>query len=268
MNVKMTLSEINIYPIKSLGGISLSASLVEERGLQYDRRWLLVDRDGVFITQREHPEMTLFKLAFTESGFTILHTKSHQQKIIPFQPQTSEKIKVTIWNDTCNAIRVDKKLDLWFSELLSMNCSLVYMPTDEKRLVEKKYYQTDQLVSFADAYPFLIIGQASLDDLNLHLKTPLPMNRFRTNFVFTGGEAFCEDSWTDFQIANVGFRAVKPCARCVITTTNQDTGERSKEPLATLSKYRKFGNAVLFGMNIICKSTGEISVGDKIILKS
>ena len=266
MNKSLVLSEINIYPVKSLGGISLSRSLVEEKGLQYDRRWMLVDNLGSFLTQRTHPEMALFKLSFAENCLIVLHTKSHQQKIIPLRPQTKDKIKVTIWNDSCSAVRVDNLLDEWFSDLLSVKCSLVYMQEEEKRFVEKKYYQADHLVGFADAYPYLIIGQASLDDLNSRLIESLPMNRFRPNFVFAGGKPFEEDGWSDFSIGEVKFKAVKPCDRCVITTTNQDTAERQDEPLRTLSIYRKFGNKVLFGMNLISMSFGTVSVGDRIKL--
>jgi uncharacterized protein YcbX len=229
---------------------------------------MLVDDQGTFLTQREHPEMALFKLSFKENGLSVLHTKSNQQKVIPFQPQTSEKISVTIWNDRCSALRVNSVLDEWFSDLLSLKCKLVFMPEKEIRLAEKKYYQPDQLVGFADAYPFLIIGQSSLDDLNSRLDTPLPMNRFRPNFVFTGGTPFEEDGWNDFFIGSLEFKAVKPCARCVITTTDQETAERNKEPLKTLSEYRNFGNKVMFGMNLICKSTGKIFCGDKITLKN
>lgn len=144
------------------------------------------------------------------------------------------------------------------------------MPETEKRIVDKerKYVDDEQLVSFADGYPFLIIGQSSLDDLNKRLASPVPINRFRPNFVFTGGDAFEEDNWKDFFIGNLKFRAVKPCDRCVITTTNQETAERNEEPLKTLSTFRKFGNKVLFGMNVISYSTGAVSVGDKINLQS
>ena len=140
------------------------------------------------------------------------------------------------------------------------------MPESEKRNVDKKrkYISESHIVGFADAYPFLIIGQSSLEDLNSRLQEPVPMDRFRTNFVFTGGEPYCEDNLDDFKIGDVEFFAAKPCARCVITTTDQQTGKRYKEPLGTLSKYRNFDNKVMFGMNVICKSSGIVSVGDEI----
>lgn len=260
----LSLSEIFIYPIKSLGGISVDSAIVKERGLKYDRRFLLVDENKTFMTQRDFPQMALLKTSFAKNGFDVLNTKDNSSTFIPFETNSTEKINVQIWDDFCNSVQVSKILDAWFSEALNKKCSLVYMPNDERRIVEKKYVDEDHIVSFADAYPFLIIGQASLDDLNSRLETRLPMNRFRPNFVFTGGKSYEEDNWKNFKIGDIKFEAVKPCARCVITTTNQETAERSNEPLKTLSEYRKNNNKVMFGMNVVCKSTGTIFVGDKI----
>jgi len=170
---------------------------------------------------------------------------------------------VVIWEDVVIGEFYNHEIDEWFSDILGIKCRLVKMPESTKRIVDTTYAK-NKIVSFADGYPFLIIGQASLDDLNSRLEKPLPMNRFRTNFVFTGGKPFEEDNWKKFKIGNVIFQAVKPCARCVITTTNQDTAERLYEPLLTLSKYRKTNNKVNFGMNLICESTGEVMIGDKI----
>jgi uncharacterized protein YcbX len=261
---QLILSEIYIYPVKSLGGISVDSAIVEERGLKYDRRCLLVDENNIFMTQRDFPQLALLKLSFQEKGFRVLNTKDNSHVVIPFEPESNENISVTIWDDICNAVNVGKDIDDWFSNAINKKCSLVYMPDDEKRIVEKKYIKDEHIVSFADAYPFLIIGKSSLDDLNTRLDKPIPMNRFRTNFVFTGGKPYEEDDWHDFKIGDVKFSAVKPCARCVITTTDQDTAERSAEPLITLSKYRNVNNKVMFGMNLICNKTGNISVGDKI----
>ena len=263
---QLILSEIYIYPIKSLGGISVDSAIAEARGLKYDRRFLLVDENAMFMTQRDFPQLTLLKLSFSESGFEVLNTKDNSRLIIPFESDSNKNISVTIWDDVCKAVKVGKDFDDWFSNAINKKCSLVYMHDDEKRIVEKKYIKDELIVSFADAYPYLIIGQSSLDDLNMRLDNPLPMNRFRTNFVFTGGNPFEEDNWNDFRIGDVNFKAVKPCARCVITTTNQDTAERSSEPLKTLSTYRKFNNKVLFGMNVVCFNNGYVSVGDKIYL--
>jgi uncharacterized protein YcbX len=262
----LLLSEIYIYPIKSLGGISIDSAYADKRGLKYDRRYLLVDETGMFITQRDFPQLALFKLSFSEKGFKVFNSVDNSFLVIPFGSDSKENISVTIWDDVCKVVKVGNDYDDWFSNAINKKCSLVYMPDEEKRIVEKKYINEEHIVSFADAYPFLIIGQSSLEDLNSRLETPLLMNRFRTNFVFTGGNPFEEDNWKDFKIGDVEFKAVKPCARCVVTTTNQDTAERSAEPLKTLSDYRKINNKVMFGMNVICNKPGIVSINQKIDL--
>ncbi|MBK9096934.1 MAG: MOSC domain-containing protein [bacterium] len=262
----LTLTEINIYPIKSLGGISLQSAEVEERGLKYDRRWVLVDEMNTFFTQRDFPEMALIKVSVLEDGLQLQHKdKLTETLLVPFNFDHSKKDKVVIWDDTVTGEFYNSLIDNWFSELLGIKCHLVKMPESTKRVVDESYAK-NKIVSFADGYPFMIIGQSSLDDLNSRMEKPIPMNRFRTNFVFTGGESFEEDNWGKFKIGNVIFEAVKPCARCVITTTDQETAERFKEPLLTLSKFRNFNNKVLFGMNLVCDSMGQIRVGDKIEL--
>lgn len=262
----LTLSEINIYPIKSLGGISLQSSEVEERGLKYDRRWVLVDKTNTFFTQRDYPQMALIKVSLEEEGLKVQHKKKNIEPLsIPFSFKHSKTEKVVIWDDTVTGEFYNNQIDEWFSEIIGIKCHLVKMPESTKRVVDKKYAE-NKIVSFADGYPFMIIGQSSLDDLNSRMEVPLPMNRFRTNFVFTGGQPFEEDNWKNFKIGEVKFEAVKPCARCVITTTDQETAERADEPLFTLSKFRKVNNKVMFGMNLVCESVGKVSVGNKITL--
>lgn len=269
--MNLLLSEIFIYPIKSLGGISLQESFVELRGLKFDRRFMIVDSNGVFITQRKYPQMALLKTEIVNDELIVYHLKYNQSITIPLEVNEynkNKKLSVIIWDDKCEAIVVSDEADRFFSDLIGIKCHLVYMSEDEKRVVdpERKYVKDDHLVSFADGYPFLIIGQSSLDELNNRLPKPLPINRFRPNFVFTGGKAFEEDHWDYFLIGNTKFRAVKPCARCVITTTDQQTAERTSEPLKTLSTFRKVGNKVLFGMNLISYGTGKVKIGDCINL--
>ncbi|MBE0570494.1 MAG: MOSC domain-containing protein [Ignavibacteriaceae bacterium] len=263
-----TLSEINIYPIKSLAGISLQSAEVEERGLKYDRRWVLVDETNTFFAQRDFLEMALIKVDIEDDGLRLQHKKKNIEPLkIPFSFEHSKKGEVTIWDDTVIGEFYNNQIDQWFSEIIGIKCHIVKMPESTKRIVDTTYAE-NKIVSFADAFPFMIIGQASLDDLNSRMEKPLPMNRFRTNLVFTGGKPFEEDNWKKFKVGEVIFEAVKPCARCVITTTDQETAERAEEPLLTLSKYRKVENKVMFGMNLVCESTGKVSVGDKISLLS
>jgi uncharacterized protein YcbX len=169
---------------------------------------------------------------------------------------------VNVWNDIVIAKNVSNDADVWFSEALNLDCHLVFMDNDSDRITDRKYVEEPRQVSFADAYPFLIIGQESLNELNRRLKEPLPMNRFRPNFVFNGEEPFIEDTWKDFMIGDLKFRAIKPCSRCVVTTVNQDTAEKASEPLETLAKFRKVNNKVNFGQNLVGYAEGIVKVGD------
>jgi len=259
------LSQIYIYPIKSLGGISLSNSIVEERGLKYDRRWMLIDENNSFLTQRQYPQMALLNVKIEEEFLTVSIKNNENEKIpLPLNSLSKKFLDVKIWDDTCSAELVSGEADNWFSEILKIKCRLVQMPDSTKRLVDRKYSPEEKSVSFADGYPFLIIGQASLDDLNKKLPQPLPIDRFRPNFVFKGGEPFEEDNWKNFKIGEVVLSALKPCARCMITTIDQESAERGFEPLTTLASYRKKDSKVLFGMNLICHSTGKINLEDEI----
>lgn len=262
----LTLTEIWIYPIKSLGGIRLTKAHVQEKGLQYDRRWMLVDENGKFMTQRVMPEMALFKVAITDAQLTIthIHTKSHHT--IALQPTlTGRKQTVTIWDDAVKAVEVSEESSNWFSQILNIGCKLVYFPEENERAVDRQY-ATHEQVSLADGYPFLIIGEASLQDLNNRMKKPLPMNRFRPNFVFSGGLPFEEDTWKKFSIGTNRFLGVKPCSRCVLTTVNQDTAEKGDEPLRTLATYRKQNNKIYFGQNLLAVDHTFVQEGDLITL--
>ncbi|HYG01540.1 MAG TPA: MOSC domain-containing protein, partial [Chryseosolibacter sp.] len=171
----------------------------------------------------------------------------------------------TIWNDIVDVHpHADPVVHEWFSQRLGFPCKLVAFPEENERPVDADYSINDEHVSLADAYPFMIIGQRSLDMLNTKLKDAVPMNRFRPNFVFTGGEAHDEDSWREFTIGSNRFAGVKLCARCVLTTVNQDTAEKGTEPLYTMSTYRKVGNKVLFGQNLVALDFGTVKVGDTI----
>lgn len=262
----LTLTEINIYPIKSLGGISLQSSTIEERGLKYDRRWMLIEDENKFITQRTYPQMSLLKVEISNDGLIISHkTEARERLFVPFNFTFTEVKDVIIWNDIVPGSFYNSSIDSWFSNTLGIKCRLVYMSDSTKRIIENEKVHNN-ILSFADGYPFLIIGRSSLDDLNSRLKASLPMNRFRPNFVFSGGRPYEEDEWNLFRIGEVDFRGIKPSSRCAVTTVNQDTGETGKEPLATLSTYRKSNNKVYFGMNLVCNSTGEVQLGNRIAL--
>ncbi len=263
---QLRLTQIWIYPIKSLGGISLSASEVFEKGLEHDRRWMLVDENGKFLTQRLHPEMALFKVTMDKGQFTI-HYKGDSLTMIPNAPLTADLLNVQIWDDNLSAVEVSKGHSDWFSQRLGLSCKLVSFPEENTRPVDPRYNVNDEQVSLADGYPFLIIGQSSLDDLNARLDNPVTINRFRPNFVFTGGEPYEEDTWRDFKIGEVNFVGVKPCARCILTTIDPVTGEKGQEPLRTLSGYRRRDNKIYFGQNLVATDHTQVNTGDIISLK-
>lgn len=264
----LRLTEIWIYPIKSLGGIRLKHANVFEKGLQYDRRWMLVDEAGKFLTQRVYPVMALLSVNMTVDALLITHKQTQQSHSIPLQPQQLQESKpVTIWDDTVLAYEVSVASSQWFTEQLGINCKLVYFPEENDRAVDRRY-ATSEHVSLADGYPFLIIGQASLDDLNNRLEKAVPMNRFRPNFVFTGGNAFEEDHWKEFSIGTNRFKGVKPCSRCVLITVDQDNAHKSDEPLRTLSTYRKIENKIYFGQNLLAIDHNVVREGDLITLNA
>ncbi|MDB4901742.1 MAG: hypothetical protein JWQ63_1023 [Mucilaginibacter sp.] len=261
----LQISELYIYPIKSLAGISVKEARVTPTGFEHDRRRMLVDENNLFISQREAPQMALMQTAIEPTGLKITYKGNHLfVSFLTPPPVGGDRGTVTIWDDTCIAEYVSKEADQWFSSMLGINCRLVYLPDDTKRIVDQRYAPENAITSFADAYPFLIIGQASLDDLNSRLSEPLPMNRFRPNMVFTGGKPFEEDTMACFTIDDIEFYGVKLCARCSITTIDQSNAARGKEPLKTLAAHRQKENKILFGQNLVHKGDGIVRVGDTI----
>jgi uncharacterized protein YcbX len=262
----MKLQDIYIYPIKSLGGIRLTSAKLEERGIQYDRRWMLVDAQGCFLSQRTHPHMAFLEVSLLPGGLQIIHKVDKSQSLLfPYTPETDRMIPVSIWEDQVEGQVVSETAGKWFSEILGMPCELVMMPETIERKVDPKYAVKGETVSYADAMPYLLIGQASLDDLNGRLEIPVPMNRFRPNLVFSGGIPFEEDGWTTLRIGEAAFKVTKPCARCVLTTVDQATAKKSKEPLRTLAGYRNVEGKVLFGQNMLLLGGSSLQVGDVLI---
>lgn len=262
----MHISEINIYPVKSLKGTGLTEATVEQRGLQFDRRWMLVDDDNRLITQREVPRMALISVRIEDGNLDVRFEDRHID--IPHAPHQGDTEDVVVWQNIVPADVYDPETNAWFSRALNVNCRLVAMPETTRRTIDPEYAvkPDEDIVSFADGYPFLLIGEGSLADLNSRLDTPVPMNRFRPNFVVSGSQAFAEDSWKRIRMGETIFHVVKPCARCVLTTVDQAKGEKTgKEPLQTLSTFRNREGKVLFGQNLIAENPGGvIRIGDEI----
>jgi len=262
-----TITELYLYPIKSLGGISVPSAEVLTEGFQYDRRWMLVDAEGQFLTQREHAKMALFSCEISEHELIIKF--QDEEQAIPLASHTENVSRVKVWSSKLKAHQVSPQISEWFSDHLGMYADLVKL-TDISKRPKRLFvppYKTN--LSFADGYPYLILGAASMQTLNEKLEHPLNMDRFRANIIVETSEAHEEDEWKeDFQAGTATLKVIKPCARCVVTTIDQQTGVAGKEPLKTLTTYRKWRNKIWFGANAICLTEGKLKVGDSIQLNS
>ena len=256
----LTLSGLVVYPIKSAGGIPAETWEVDDFGLRHDRRWMLVDGRGRMISQRTHPRLALARPAIGGEHL-VVRAGDQAPLVLPLRPAPAVSASVTIWNDRCEALWQGEAAARWFSDLLRAEVSLVYMPETTWRPADPGRAPAASRVSFADAFPFLLLSEESLGDLNRRMATPLPMNRFRPNLVIRGGSAFSEDGIGAFGIGEIQFRAVKPCDRCVLTTTDQETTERGVEPLRTLATFRKVDGKVYFGQNVVHDRPGRLAVG-------
>lgn len=262
----MRVSELNCYPVKGCRGTALLEARVGARGIVGDRTFMLVDDDGCFITQRSYPRMALIEPRLTDDSLS-LSAPDMDALSIPVL-RHGERRQVVVWRDGCEAIDQGDAAAEWASSFLGTSCRLVRMADDFVRRVDPEYAVTDRdQVGFADGYPFLLTTEESLADLNARMAAPLPMNRFRPSIVVVGSEPYAEDGWHRIRIGAIVFSVVKPCARCEVTTTDQSTAERGREPLRTLATYRRVqGKGVMFGQNLIHDSTGVIRVGDAVEL--
>ncbi|NIJ52810.1 MOSC domain-containing protein [Dyadobacter arcticus] len=263
----MKLSEIWIYPVKSLGGIRLLAAQVEDCGLQYDRRWMVVDENGKFLTQRVHANMALLDVSLDPNGLILSNRlDTEQQVLVPFDRVSDEAVEVRIWDDVVTAFTVCNVADQWLTNQLGKKVRIVAMTDETKRKRNPDYTSHGELVSFADDFPYLLISQASLDDLNGKLDSPVEMKRFRPNFVVSGTLPFAEDAWKYIKIGNAGFEAANACERCIMVNIDPKTGMKSPEPLKALFGYRWIDKKIFFGRNMVCVESGIVCEGDEIVL--
>lgn len=263
---EFTLSQIYIYPVKSLAGIRVSRWPVTETGLRVDRKWMLVDRLGQFLSQRRLPKMALIKTALKEEEL-VLSAPGMASLALPLNSVEGEVISSRIWHDQCDARTVSEEADRWLSRFLNTDCRLVYQPEDEIRRVDPTYAQSSDQVGFADGFPFLIISENSLVALNQAMGLNLPMSRFRPNLVIGDCASYAEDSWREISIGDIDFRLPKPCSRCAVPTIDPETAETGKEPLLTLNRLRKWNNKVYFGQNALHDQCGILAVGDRVQIK-
>ncbi len=258
MTNRVKVSALYIHPVKSCRAIEKTSARLEAFGLQHDRRWMVVDENGLMLTQRKKPRMCLIQPEVTATGL-ILKTSSANHLSVDL-PLANKKIKVKVWDDECQAFDAGDDAAHWLSDFLETTCRLVYFPDDEIRQVDINYASAGDKTAFSDGFPLLLISQASLDDLNSRLAAPVTMNRFRPNIVVTGCGAFAEDSWERIRIGETEMRVVKPCSRCVIPSINIETAVKEDEPVKTLVSYRKRDNKIFFGQNVIANNSGELKL--------
>lgn len=259
----MTVSELYVYPVKGAAGIALQRAQLDSFGIEHDRRWMIVDAAGAFLTQREHPVLALLR-ASLEPDALLLESEAGGSVRLPLRPQGDERTRVRVWHDEVDAVDAGAEGADVVSRHLGFEARLVFMPEDVLRQADTTYARSGDRVSFADAFPLLLIGQASLDQLSMRVGEPLTMRRFRPNIVVAGAVPHAEDAWRRIRIGAVECDVVKPCARCAVTTVDPATGMTGREPLRTLATYRRVANKVFFGQNLIHRSTGTLRVGDEV----
>jgi len=254
----VTIEQLFVHPIKSCAPIAVSEARVTARGLEHDRRWMVTNDEGTFLTQRTLPEMALVRIAIDGERF-VVRREGHPPLLLPFLHDDGARVRVEVWGDHVEAVRHDHGSD-WFSRVLGGAVQLVCMPDDVERAVDRDYARVEDIVSFADGFPLLVVNRASLDALG----DGIDVRRFRPNVVVGGAPAWAEDEWRGLAIGELTLRTPKPCARCTIPAVDPENAALSKEPLRTLAKLRTRDNQALFGVNAIPDRDGTLHVGDDV----
>ncbi|WP_030340351.1 MOSC domain-containing protein [Streptomyces sp. NRRL S-1022] len=265
------VESLHVHPVKAFRGISPRQAVVEPWGLAGDRRWTLIDHGGRVVTQREQPRLALAAAEPLAGGGIRLSAPGADPLTVEV-PEPTATVPMSVFGTKVEGVPADAAADAWCSAWLGTEVHLVHMDDPAtRRPVDPAYALPGETVSFADGYPLLITASASLEDLNGRIaegpnahEGPLPMNRFRPNVVVAGTEPWAEDGWTRIAIGEVDFRVVKPSGRCVVTTTDQTTAVRGREPLVTLARHRRIAGKLLFGQNLVPLSPGTIAVGDPV----
>jgi uncharacterized protein len=262
----VTVTALHVYPVKSARGLAVDDAEVGDRGFEGDRRFMVVDARGRFLTQRKLPRMALLEVALEDGGARLrLSAEGAGGFTVPSRPERGQLHTVTrtveVWRDRVLALALGPEPAAWLSRFLGVPCALVYMPEATQRRVDPDYAPEDARVGFADGFPFLLASTDSLAEL-ARRGADVPMSRFRPNLVVSGAAPFAEDTWKTVRIGEVTFEVCKPCSRCAITTTDQLTGVVGQEPLATLRTFRRAGREVRFGQNLVHRGRGHVRVGD------
>lgn len=257
------VSGLFFYPLKSAAGISASTVMLDEFGFRNDRRWMLVDDQGQFLSQRRFPRFCLVHVMIADD---YMQVSAPGQVTLTVNVPSSEASprQVVVWEDTCQVADAGDTAASWFSDFLQQECRLVYFPDDVHRQVDTRFAHPGEVTAFSDGFPILLISEASLAALNAKLATPVGMDRFRPNLVVRGCEPFAEDGWQTLALGDWKLRVVKPCSRCIIPNIDQETAQRQSEPAKTLATFRRRDNKVFFGQNVIHQGPGRLSLGDRL----
>ncbi len=254
---------LRVHPVKGARGSDVETLQFEEMGPRFDRRWMVVRPDGGFVTQRETPRLATIRPTLAGDSLT-LEAPDAPAIDLPLAPQ-GERLRVTVWSSVVDVRTVSPSADAWLSTLLGSAHRLVFMDDEDVRHTDPAYADGHR-VSFADGYPALLVSQGSVDELARRVGREIPVERFRPNIVVSGDRPHEEDYWKEFTIGGLPFRGVKLCARCKVTTTDQESGvlDPEQEPLRTLARYRRIESLVYFGVNTVHLATGQISLGDPV----
>ena len=265
---ELVLAEIAIYPLKSGAGIDLDSSTVEPCGLHGDRRWMVIDADGVCVTARERPQLVRIRAEATGAGLRM-EMHGRDSFTVRYPDSDARTARTWMWGQTCSALDAGDTAAGWMSDAIGKPVRLVAMDRRVKRRPDPDCTLPEDEVSFADCFPVLAIGQGSLDDLNSRAPAPASMRRFRPNLVVSGGAPFAEDAWRRIRIGSVEFEGVENCERCELPTIDPDTGipDLKREPMRTLARYRRRATGGVFlGQNLVPRSLGTVGVGDRVVV--
>jgi MOSC domain-containing protein len=257
----IVVSELNLYPLKSAAGFSVDRMVLQTRGPEHDRRWMLINKQGEFITQRQYSRMCLIHTS-VENNAQLTLSANGMQPLVITPAEVAKTLTVQVWEDRVQANDCGDEAANWVSEFLGERCRMVFMPETTQRPVDPNYARNNEIVSFSDGFPLLLISQESLDEFNTHLSSSITMKRFRPNIVVQGGGAFAEDDWQVIRIGNIEFSLAKPCSRCVIPSIDPDSAEKQPEVVRALAKHRRRDGKVYFGQNLLHNRHGSIVLGD------
>jgi len=258
----MKITALYVYPVKGAAPIALNDARLDTFGIVHDRRWMVVNERGEFMTQREDAQLGQIGTA-VEGAALVLRSSRAASIALPLQP-SGKKTRVRVWNDTVAAIDCGDDAAEFLAAHMGYTARLLYMPESTHRQADLEFATVGDRVSFADGYPMLLVGEGSLAALNARLEEPIPMMRFRPNVVVSDTAPYEEDTWRRIVLGDVACEVVKPCARCQVPTIDQSTATAGKEPMRTLATYRRWRNNVWFGQNVVHRGTGALHVGDSV----